>query len=205
MIDLSGIFIQTHTNKKFYFDDFNEKDICIEDIAHALSNLCRFTGHSKYFYSVAQHSYYCSKLAEHMNFGPKIQLKCLLHDAAEFVIGDVSRPIKRILKSSGELLKIEDRIMSLILQKWLGSDEYYFDNIVKKIDNIMLNKEANILFSKAPKEMGWQDQVEEIDLERANKIKIRSWVFPGIAKQIFLDRFNELVKKIAREYAFKIP
>lgn len=81
--------ILTHSGIEFDVCKPDPDLIEIEDIAHALSNICRFTGHTKHFYSVAQHSYLCATLVpkEH-------QLETLLHDAAEAYIGDVSSPLK---------------------------------------------------------------------------------------------------------------
>ena len=103
-------WIQTFTGKRI--NVFNPKpyDISILDIAHALSNLCRFTGHTKLFYSVAEHSCY---VAEYVP--PQFALKGLLHDAAEAYLSDVSRPIKPFLTNYRE---IEDDLLAAIFQKF---------------------------------------------------------------------------------------
>ena len=59
------------------------EDICLEDIAHALSLLCRGGGHIKYFYSVGQHSLNCAREAKAKGWSARLQLICLLHDASE--------------------------------------------------------------------------------------------------------------------------
>jgi uncharacterized protein len=84
-----GEWIQTHSRKKFFPLTPRPEDVCIEDIAHALSNLCRFTGHTREFYSVAQHSVLVSEVCpfEHALHG-------LLHDGSEAYISDLARPVK---------------------------------------------------------------------------------------------------------------
>ena len=81
--------ILTHSGLEFDVCNPDPDLIEIEDIAHALSHICRFTGHSKHFYSVAQHSCLCATLVP-----PEHALEALLHDAAEAYIGDVSSPLK---------------------------------------------------------------------------------------------------------------
>ena len=85
-------WINTLSGQHFSFADTDPDTISIEDIAGALSNLCRFTGHVQDFYSVAQHSVYVSRLVP-----PEMALEALLHDAAEAYCGDVSSPLKALL------------------------------------------------------------------------------------------------------------
>lgn len=92
---LSGDWIQTFTGKKFYPLSPQIEDICIEDIAHALSNVCRYAGHCRDFYSVAQH---CVMVSDWM---PSMKLEGLMHDASEAYLGDISRPLKHSDAMSG--------------------------------------------------------------------------------------------------------
>ena len=79
------------------------EDICVEDIAHALSLLCRANGHLRHFYSVGQHSLACQREAAARGWTPRVQLLCLLHDASEAYIGDLTRPLKRHLPAFDDI------------------------------------------------------------------------------------------------------
>ena len=96
---MNGTWIQTSSGGKFYYDSDDTDCINIEDIAHALSNPCRFGGHSGRFYSVAQHSVVVAYLVE-----KELMLTALLHDASEAYVVDVPRPLKRILPSISRLI-----------------------------------------------------------------------------------------------------
>lgn len=106
--------------------------ICIEDIAHALTFQCRFGGHLRYFFSVAQHSLNCSYLIDNN----ELKLAALLHDASEAYLLDIPRPIKQRLANYKE---IENKLMILIAEKF--GFEYPLHADVKKIDEIMLQYE----------------------------------------------------------------
>ena len=82
-------WIQTFVGNAF--DPFapTPAGIHYKDIAHALSNICRFTGHTQQFYSVAQHSVLVATLVPQ-----PLQLAALLHDASEAYLCDIARPLK---------------------------------------------------------------------------------------------------------------
>lgn len=92
---MSGTWIQTATGLRVNPLSMKPEDVDIADIAHALANLCRFTGHTREFYSVAQHSVLVSRLLERWGCDPWVQLWGLMHDAAEAYLGDVASPMKR--------------------------------------------------------------------------------------------------------------
>jgi len=107
-----GDWIQTAvTKKQFWPLDPRPEDVHIEDIAHALTNICRFGGHTKDYYSVGQHSVLCSEHAP-----PDLALAALLHDAAEAYCGDIPRPWKKFL-----WVAPTDRIESLTRFKQMES------------------------------------------------------------------------------------
>ncbi len=109
--------LNTYTGKRF--DPFhpNAEGIDIRDIAHALSLMCRANGHFPNFYSVAQHSLNCMKEAEARGYSLRIQLACLLHDASEAYISDITRPVKRVL---ADYIAIEKNLLSAIFAKWFS-------------------------------------------------------------------------------------
>ncbi|WP_057464338.1 hypothetical protein [Pseudovibrio sp. POLY-S9] len=149
-------------------------EFSIEDIAHALANLCRFTGHCKQFYSVAEHSVFTSQIVP-----PEFALEGLLHDAAEAFIGDIAKPLKSILP---DYAVIEERVENAVLTR-LGVP-------VKMSPEI---KHADLRMLKAEQFQAMEDTnvwplVDELD---AADIKLEFWP-PERAKQEFLQRFEEL-------------
>jgi len=96
-------WIQTYTGRRIYPLEPAASVIDIGDIAHALAMKCRFTGHTRWFYSVAQHSLLVEELVRESTQDPEILSWALLHDAAEAYLPDVARPIKG---SAGFLLPV---------------------------------------------------------------------------------------------------
>ena len=112
-------FILTYTKIKFYPLQPVMADIKIEDIAHALSLMTRANGHFKHFYSVAQHSLACCKEAEKRGYSYRVQLGCLLHDASESYISDITRPVKQQMQ---EYYLIEDKLQRCIYERYRLED-----------------------------------------------------------------------------------
>lgn len=116
-------------------------DIC--DIAHSLSFLTRANGHIHRFYSVAQHCVNCAKEAINRSLGSRVALACLLHDAAESYISDVTRPVKRRLKGYEQ---IESFVIGVIFERYgLGNATKSEMAYVKEIDDAMLYYEFEAL------------------------------------------------------------
>ena len=156
-----GAWMQLHSGVRFYPIDPRPEDIRIEDIAHALSLLCRFGGHVREHYSVAQHSI----IVAHM-LPPRLQLAGLLHDATEAYLVDVPRPIKVALPGYKEL---EDALSGVISFVY-GVD--FSDPLIKRADNVALLTEARDLLSQVPDGWGYTEEpapfrIMPIDAQRA--------------------------------------
>ena len=141
-------YITTYTGEHFYPLQPEAHKIKIEDIAHALSLLCRGTGHVTHFFSVGQHCINCALEAKARGYGKRICLACLLHDGAEAYLSDVPRPFKKTMPS---YIALEERILSMIYEKFLGSDLTKEEwDIIKRIDDDMLYFDLSVLLKETP-------------------------------------------------------
>lgn len=180
-LDHAGLFegtaqaawIQTYTGRQFAPLAPCAADIDIRDIAHALSLLCRYTGHCSHFYSVAEHSVRVSR-----ELPASLQLWGLLHDASEAYLGDLSRPLKHAGGFGDQYREAEQRLMSAIAERF--GLEMPEPREVKEMDNVLLFTEQRDLMGRPPKP--WRDPrppLEEI---------IQPWA-PREAELVFLGTF----------------
>lgn len=107
-------FIATVSGKMIDPDNVTAEDIDIVDIAVGLGNLCRYSGQLIRFHSVAEHSVLVSNMVTEVQ-GRNLRLKALLHDAPEFIINDLVRPIKRRVTGYDE---IESSVMDAVAQRF---------------------------------------------------------------------------------------
>lgn len=105
-----GDWIQTFTGVAFWPLDPRPSEIDIEDIAHALANQCRFSGHTRQFYSVAQHCVVMARVVP-----DHAKLWALLHDASEAYLVDLPRPIKQLMPGYRDA---EDAVMRAVCERF---------------------------------------------------------------------------------------
>jgi len=179
-------------------DIFNLRpnDIDIEDIAHALANICRYGGHCLFHYSVALHSVLCS-----YEEGTIIeQLEFLLHDASEAFVNDLVRPIKHRPEFEHYRLE-EDKIQEIIFNKFKLS--YPLSDRVHEVDNQILRRELkDVVITQ--EEINKKSSELSVSLRDARKFlreeKTISCSIPKIspedAEELFLNRFYELYNQV---------
>lgn len=177
MLDIprKGDWMQTFTGRQFWPCDPRMADVDIEDIAHALSMQPRYGGHSKRFYSVAEHSVLVSSHCD----GLANQRAALLHDASEAYLVDIPRPIKPYLINYKEL---EDDISKVIAEKF--GVAYPWSAEVHRVDNAILADEQKLLMADPP--APWTLPEPPLGLK-----SIRGMA-PAEAKAFFMGRFYEL-------------
>ena len=176
--ELTMSFIQTLSGKRFDYINSTADDVDIEDIANALSNICRFAGHVPEFYSVAQHSVLCSQIVP-----PEFAFEALMHDAAEAYCQDIPQPLKCLLP---DYKRIEQLVDDLIRNKFgLPAD---MSPVVKYADLTMLATERRDLEIDDGTRWAILDGIPCSDLIQISPLR------PGQAYGLFMNRFNELME-----------
>jgi 5'-deoxynucleotidase YfbR-like HD superfamily hydrolase len=167
-------WIRTYTGGKLYYFHPEKSKIEIEDIAHALSLICRFNGATKEFYSVAQHSVFVADKVKE-NGGTQEEIySALMHDTAEAFISDVPSPFKKFFPG---FKKAETRMEKFLANKF--QFKFPYGQIVKEYDLIALSTEMRDLMSVCDNKLLKIKPLNE-------RIKPKS---AKQAKQLFLNRY----------------
>ena len=210
-------WLQTFTGKKIDLINPTSEMVDIEDIAHSLSMLCRYNGHCRDFYSVAEHSVFVESLGRlavepqcsFLGF-EEVQKRCLsllLHDAAETYIGDLTTPFKQGLDAVGDdsFDSLNDSRLSkwkitMLEKRWLGAIGIAFglggerlaesSDVVRQADDKALAMEVPVLFH--PVQSCWW---EKRNRPRSGGMTIHCWS-PAEARRRFIDRFRELYETL---------
>lgn len=140
-----GFSVQTKNGHVFDPKALKITGVDSDDIAHALSNICRYAGHCRRFYSVAEHSVLVSRIVRSLWPDDLEAIWAgLLHDATEAYVGDVTTPLKVLLP---KYMEIEDALSMMIAKacdiKWTKRTT----ERVKTADLIALSTEVRGLFN----------------------------------------------------------
>lgn len=183
MANKDKAYIVTYTGKQFWLLEPRIQDVDVKDIAHALSLQCRWTGHCKHHYSIAQHAYYCSLL------GPETEAFARLnHDNSEAYMGDMNRPLKHYT-AAGPAYRRQEAVVQDVIKQAFGLAQIDPPS-VHRADEVMLFTElAQIV---AP--ISFEPSNPWAPPEDLAKIEIEEWT-PKHAEQMFLQRFQELYKR----------
>ena len=165
-----GDWMETFTGRQFYPMSPRAEDVDPVDIAHALGMLCRYNGHVKRFYSVAEHCVLMSDWVEKdasldRDDARRLALWALLHDATEAYVGDMIRPLKR---SMPDYVWAENKVMLEILDRFELSTEFVMDHtgrvlrvempaVVHEADNRILLTERAALMPATGRQWGVDD------------------------------------------------
>lgn len=180
--------IETASGHRYHFERPDPAVVTLEDIAHALGNVCRFGGHVRRFYSVAEHSVLVSRIVEYWQGGAYWPATALLHDGHEAYVWDAPSPLKPLL---GETFKdLADVADKVIATKFLGAFDEAADYTdfkapnIKAADRMALVVEGRALLPVGPTDDEWEPLPAGVPWAGG--------MAPEAAKNLFLQRAREL-------------
>ena len=184
-------FIETYTGRKFYSLEPSAADVSVIDIAHALSNQCRYSGHTDSFYSTAQHCCILASYVENIMHGSALDcLQILIHDAAEAYLVDLARPIKQHMPE----FRKWDKKIQYVVRDWLGLTDIAIPAWQDDLDTrIIVDERAQIM---ADSDNDWgMGGVSPLG------VKVEPWS-AKMAEQQFLFRFEAYYNGAFTQHAY---
>ena len=185
---IEAVRVPTFTGKWVNPLRMKVEDLDILDIAHHLSQLCRYNGGTHGFYSVGEHSLFVARQMHHYGADANTVMAGLLHDAAEAYLGDVRSPLKALVP---EFRGIE-RALQMMIFKWAGVDvSGYVLESVEEVDRLIRFNESKYLFPKIPE---WT--FDHMGVPLATEFKCKA---PDMVEREFLNYFGCLARELAAE------
>lgn len=175
MNDVQGPTILLRNGNYFNFLEPDDAVYEIEEVAHALAHICRFGGHGHRFYSVAQHAVHTSRLV-----APEYAYAALMHDNAEFVIGDMVSPLASLLP---DYRTLKARIERSVAARF--NVPHPMPEAVKKADLVMLRTEQKQIMKNG-------DSWAVLANVPSHPVNLPTWS-PETARTTFLNRYRELL------------
>ena len=155
-------WLQTVTGRAWCADAHQSYEYDVEEIAHALSNICRYSGHCREFYSVAQHSVVVMRILRERLAYPKANKRllqaALLHDASEAFCLDVPSPIKRMEMMSQ--YKAWEHAVGTSIMVYFGLEFEYKNPLIKWADLSALATEKRDIMGNSPHDRMWLETVD---------------------------------------------
>jgi uncharacterized protein len=173
----AALFIETYTGRAFYPLDPVADALSIIDIAHAIANQCRYSVHTAFHYSIAQH---CCLLAAWLaeNGGSALDcLQLLMHDAAEAYLVDVPRPVKQFMPE----YRVWDAKVNDCIRKWMGWSDIPIPAFQDELDSRIIVDERAALMDKARRN-DWGHKLAPVG------VQINPWT-PVQAEKQFLMQY----------------
>lgn len=174
--------IETMSGQKFFV---NNPVFDIKDINHALAHQCRYTGHCKQFYSVAEHSLMVARIVEDLGLGDPFE--GLMHDAAEAYLSDIAAPWKAFLPD----YKVLEAKIEVPLRRWAGLPETLSDG-VKRADWLALLIEGRQLMPSGGADWAAPEGIKEQAADLHYEIRCYT---PYFAKVQFWQRYADLASR----------
>jgi hypothetical protein len=177
-----GPYLQTVSGRWLNPFDPDPEQLDIGDIARSLANQCRFGGHCRAFYSVAQHSVHVSELVEQRGGDAEDVFAALMHDASEAYLGDMPHPIKHRSPLGAAFREAEKNLEEAILDRFAIKRDV---PAVKPADRALLATERRAFMVET-----W-DWPELAGVQPLEDFELTAWP-PDAAERAFMDRFADL-------------
>lgn len=179
----AATFIETYTGRAFWPLEPTKDALSVIDIAHALSNQCRYSGHVQFFYSVAQH---CCLLSQWLASNGGTPLECLqilMHDAPEAYLVDIPRPVKQYMPQ----YRVWDHDINDVIRDWMGWKDLPIPAMQDELDSRVIVDERAALMSRSG--LDWGHHLTALGIE------ITPWT-PEQAERAFLSIYASLAREV---------